>query len=38
MIDGVKLRKKKDEEINNMLLELLWKAWTTFELMLAHVI
>jgi isopentenyl phosphate kinase len=38
MIDEVKLRKKKDEEINYMLLEPIRKAWTTFELMLVHVI
>jgi hypothetical protein len=38
MIDEVKLRKKKDEEINYMLLELLQKAWITFEPMLTHVI
>jgi hypothetical protein len=38
MIDEVKLRKKKDEEINYMLSEPLQKAWTTFELMLTHVI
>jgi hypothetical protein len=38
MIDEVKLRMKKDEEINYMLMEPLQKAWTTFELMLAHVI
>jgi hypothetical protein len=38
MIDEVKLRKKKDEEINYMLAELVQKAWTTFEPMLAHVI
>jgi hypothetical protein len=35
MIDEVKLRKKKDEEINYMLSESLQKAWTTFEPMLA---
>jgi hypothetical protein len=33
MIDEVKLRKKKDEEINYMLSEPLQKAWTTFESM-----
>jgi hypothetical protein len=38
MIDEVKLRKKKDEEINYMLSEPLRKALTTFEPMLAHVI
>jgi hypothetical protein len=38
MIDEVKLRKKKDEEINYMLSKPLRKAWTTFEPMLAHVI
>jgi hypothetical protein len=38
MIDEVKLRKIKDEEINYMLSELLWKAWITFEPMLVHVI
>jgi hypothetical protein len=38
MIDEVKLRKKNDEEINYMLSEQPWKAWTTFEVMLAHVI
>jgi hypothetical protein len=38
MIDEVKLRKKKDEEINYILLEPLQKVWATFELMLAHVI
>jgi hypothetical protein len=38
MIDEVKLRKKKDEEINYMLSEPLQKAWTTFEPMLVHVI
>jgi isopentenyl phosphate kinase len=38
MIDEVKLRTKKDEKINYMLPESLWKAWTTFEPMLAHVI
>jgi hypothetical protein len=38
MIDEVKLRKKKDEQINYMLAEPLQKAWTTFETMLAHVI
>jgi hypothetical protein len=38
MNDEIKLRKKKDEEINYMLSELLRKAWTTFEPMLAHVI
>jgi hypothetical protein len=38
MIDEVKLRKKKDEEINYMLLEPLRKAWTSFEPILAHVI
>jgi hypothetical protein len=38
MIDRVKLRKKKNEEINYMLLEPLQKAWTTFEPMLMHVI
>jgi hypothetical protein len=38
MIDEVKLRKKKDEELNYILSEPLRKAWTTFEPMLAHVI
>jgi hypothetical protein len=38
MIDEVKLRKKKDEEINYMLAEPLQKAWTTSESMLTHVI
>jgi hypothetical protein len=38
MIGEVKLRKKKDKEINSMLSEPLWKAWTTFELMLMHMI
>jgi hypothetical protein len=38
MIDEVKLRKKKDEEINYMLSKPLRKAWTIFEPMLAHVI
>jgi hypothetical protein len=38
MIDEVKLRKKKDEEINYMLLEPIQNAWTTFEPMLTHVI
>jgi hypothetical protein len=38
MIDKVKLRKKKDEEINYMLSEPLQKAWTTFDPMLVHVI
>jgi hypothetical protein len=38
MIDEVKLRNKKDEEINYMLSKPLRKAWTTFEPMLAHVI
>jgi hypothetical protein len=38
MIDEVKLRKKKDEEINYLLAEPLWKTWTTFEPMLVHVI
>jgi hypothetical protein len=38
MIDEVKLRKKKDEEINYMLSGPLRKAWTTFEPMLTHVI
>jgi hypothetical protein len=38
MIDEVKLRKKKDEEINYLLAEPLCKAWTTFEPMLVHVI
>jgi isopentenyl phosphate kinase len=38
MIDEVKLRMKKDEEINYMLSEPLQKAWTTFEPMLVHVI
>jgi hypothetical protein len=38
MIDEVKLRKKNDEEINYMLAEPLQIAWTTFELMLTHVI
>jgi hypothetical protein len=36
MIDEVKLRKKKDEEINYMS-EPLQKAWTNFEPVLAHV-
>jgi hypothetical protein len=38
MIDEVTLRKKKDEEINYILLEPLRKAWITFEPMLMHVI
>jgi hypothetical protein len=38
MIDEVKLRKKKDKEINYILSEPLQKAWTTFEPMLVHVI
>jgi hypothetical protein len=38
MIDEVKLKKKKDEEINYMLAEPLLKAWTTFKPMLVHVI
>jgi hypothetical protein len=38
MIDKVKVRKKKDEEINYMLSEPLQKAWTTFDPMLVHVI
>jgi hypothetical protein len=38
MIDEVKLRKKKEEEINYMSAEPLQKAWTTFEPMLVHVI
>jgi hypothetical protein len=38
MIDEVKLKKKNDEEINYILSEPLWKAWTTFEPMLTHVI
>jgi hypothetical protein len=38
MIDEVKLRVKKDEEINYMLSELLQKGWTTFKHMLTHVI
>jgi hypothetical protein len=38
MIDEVKIRKKKDKEINYMLSKPLWKAWTTFEPMLTHVI
>jgi hypothetical protein len=38
MIDEVKLRMKKNEEIKYMLSEPLQKAWTTFESMLAHVI
>jgi hypothetical protein len=38
MIDEVKLRKKKDEEINYMFSEPLQKALTTFEPMLMHVI
>jgi hypothetical protein len=38
MIDKVKLRKKKDEEINYIAVEPLWKAWITFESMLVHVI
>jgi hypothetical protein len=37
MIDEVKLR-KKDEEINYMLSEPLWKAWITFKPILVHVI
>jgi hypothetical protein len=36
--DEVKLRKKKDEEINYMLSELLQEAWTTFQPMLMLVI
>jgi hypothetical protein len=38
MIGEVKLRKKKDKEINSMLSEPLQKAWTTFEPMLTHMI
>jgi hypothetical protein len=38
MIDEVKLRKKKNEEINYILAEPLRKTWTTFEPMLTHVI
>jgi hypothetical protein len=37
-VDEVKLRKKKDKEINYMLVEPLQKAWTTFKPMLTHVI
>jgi hypothetical protein len=38
MIDEVKFRKKKDEEVNYILSKPLWKVWTTFEPMLMHVI
>jgi hypothetical protein len=38
LIDELQLQKKKDEEINYMLMEPLREAWTTFEPMLAHVI
>jgi hypothetical protein len=38
MIDEVKLRNKKDEEINHILSEPLRKAWTTFEPMLVYLI
>jgi hypothetical protein len=38
MIDDIKLRKKKDEETNYILVEPLQKAWATFEPMLVHVI
>jgi hypothetical protein len=38
MIDAVKLRMKKDKEVNYILSESLRKAWITFEPMLTHVI
>jgi hypothetical protein len=38
MIDEVKLKNKKDDEINYILAEPLQKAWTTFEHMLTNVI
>jgi hypothetical protein len=38
MIDEVKLRTKKDEEINYMLSDPLRKAWMTFAPMLMDVI